>query len=96
MSFQKKTAGQAGARNIAQQIADRLSPQSAGGLQFTLTAGGLPPRTFVVAGFTLREALSTPFTLTVSLASADPAIDFAAVLDKSATLTILREGKVER
>ncbi|RAW97492.1 MULTISPECIES: type VI secretion system Vgr family protein [unclassified Photorhabdus] len=94
MSFQKKTAGPAG--NLAQQIAGRLRPQSAGGLQFTLTAGGLPPRTFVVAAFTLNEAFSTPFTLEVSLASADPAIDFAAVLDKSATLSILREGKTER
>ncbi|NDL27979.1 type VI secretion system Vgr family protein, partial [Photorhabdus kayaii] len=93
MSFQKKTAG---AASLAQQIADRLSPQRAGGLQFTLTAGGLPPHTFVVAGFTLHEALSTPFTLAVSLASADPAIDFAAVLDQPATLTILRAGNVER
>ncbi|NHB90553.1 type VI secretion system tip protein VgrG, partial [Photorhabdus tasmaniensis] len=71
MSFQKKTAGQ-----VAQQIASLLSAQSAGGLQFTLTAGGLPPETFVVSRFSLTEALSTPFSLTVSLASADPAIDF--------------------
>ncbi|MGV7959590.1 type VI secretion system tip protein VgrG [Photorhabdus tasmaniensis] len=91
MSFQKKTAGQ-----VAQQIASQLSSQSAGGLQFTLTAGGLPPETFVVSRFSLNEALSTPFSLTVSLASADPAIDFAAVLDTRATLTILRAGKVER
>ncbi|NHB97798.1 type VI secretion system tip protein VgrG [Photorhabdus stackebrandtii] len=91
MSFQKKTAGQ-----LAQHIADRMNTQSAGGLQFTLTAGRLPPHTFVVAGFSLSESLSTPFKLAVSLASADPAIDFAAVLDKSATLAILRAGKIER
>ncbi|MEK9495031.1 type VI secretion system tip protein TssI/VgrG, partial [Photorhabdus sp. P32] len=92
MSFQpKKTAG-----HLAQQITDRLSSPDAGGLQFTLTAGGLPPHTFVVSAFTLNEAFSTPFTLAVSLASADPAIDFAAVLDNRATLTILRAGKVER
>ncbi|WP_228940445.1 type VI secretion system Vgr family protein [Photorhabdus thracensis] len=77
-------------------MADRMTAQPAGGLQFTLTAGGLPPHTFVVAGFSLSESLSTPFTLTVSLASADPAIDFAAVLDNSATLAILRAGKIER
>ncbi|AKH63592.1 type IV secretion protein Rhs [Photorhabdus thracensis] len=91
MSLQKKSAGQ-----IAQHLADRMTAQPAGGLQFTLTAGGLPPHTFVVAGFSLSESLSTPFTLTVSLASADPAIDFAAVLDNSATLAILRAGKIER
>ncbi|OWO78898.1 type IV secretion protein Rhs [Photorhabdus luminescens] len=96
MSFQKKTAGPAGAGHLAQHIADRLSSPDAGGLQFTLTAGGLPPHTFVVSAFTLNEAFSTPFTLAVSLASTDPAIDFAAVLDNRATLTILREGKVER
>ncbi|WP_350307753.1 type VI secretion system tip protein VgrG, partial [Photorhabdus viridis] len=77
-------------------MADRMTAQPAGGLQFTLAAAGLPPHTFVVAGFSLKEALSTPFTLAVSLASADPAIDFAAVLDNRATLTILRAGKIER
>ncbi len=90
MSFQKKTAG------LARHMADRMTAQPAGGLQFTLTAAGLPPHTFVVAGFSLNEALSTPFSLNVSLASADPAIDFAAVLDNRATLTILRAGNIER
>nr|WP_232326379.1 type VI secretion system tip protein VgrG [Xenorhabdus hominickii] len=66
------------------------------GLQFTLTAGGLPPQTFVVTDFALTEGFSQPFHLTVGLASADPAIDFPAVLDRSATLTILQEGVEQR
>lgn len=66
------------------------------GLQFTLTAAGLPPQTFVVVDFSLSEMLSSPFTLNVGLASADPAIDFAAVLDADATLFIWREGVLQR
>nr|WP_319938620.1 type VI secretion system tip protein VgrG [Xenorhabdus sp. psl] len=66
------------------------------GLQFTLTAGGLPPQTFVVTDFTLTEGFSQPFSLSVGLASADAAIDFPAVLDRSATLTILQEGVEQR
>ncbi|PHM50412.1 type VI secretion system tip protein VgrG [Xenorhabdus miraniensis] len=66
------------------------------GLQFTLTAGGLPPQTFVVTDFTLSEHFSQPFQLEVGLASADPAIDFPAVLDRSATLTITQDGVESR
>ncbi|MDC9622698.1 type VI secretion system tip protein TssI/VgrG [Xenorhabdus sp. XENO-7] len=66
------------------------------GLQFTLTAGGLPPQTFVVTDFTLNESFSQPFSLSVGLASADPAIDFPAVLDRTATLTILQNGIEQR
>ncbi|PHM25533.1 Rhs element Vgr family protein [Xenorhabdus ehlersii] len=66
------------------------------GLQFTLTAGGLPPQTFVVTDFTLDEHFSQPFTLEVGLASADPAIDFPVVLDRTATLTITQDGVESR
>ncbi|PHM31064.1 type VI secretion system tip protein VgrG [Xenorhabdus innexi] len=66
------------------------------GLQFTLTAGGLLPQTFVVTDFTLNESFSQPFSLSVGLASADPAIDFPAVLDRTATLTILQNGIEQR
>jgi len=66
------------------------------GLQFTLTASGLPPQTFAVVDFTLSEALSEPFLLNVGLASANPAVDFAAVLDKNATLMVWREGVMQR
>ncbi|WP_426578146.1 type VI secretion system tip protein VgrG [Xenorhabdus stockiae] len=66
------------------------------GLQFTLTAGGLPPQTFVVTDFALNESFSQPFSLSVGLASADPAIDFPTVLDRTATLTILQDGVEQR
>ncbi len=46
------------------------------GLQFKLTAAGLPPQTFAVVDFSLNEAFSSPFVLHVGLASADPAVDF--------------------
>ncbi|WP_350305104.1 hypothetical protein [Photorhabdus viridis] len=46
MSFQKNPPRPSGAKHLA----DRLKMQSASGLLFTLTAGGLPPHTFVVAG----------------------------------------------
>ncbi|WP_166287842.1 hypothetical protein [Photorhabdus stackebrandtii] len=39
MSFQKNQPRPSGAKHIA----DRLKTQSASGLLFTLTAGGLPP-----------------------------------------------------
>ncbi|MEX3041322.1 type VI secretion system tip protein TssI/VgrG, partial [Serratia fonticola] len=66
------------------------------GLQFTLFTANLPPQTFVVVDFSLTEMLSSPFVLNVGLASADPAIDFAAVLDEDATLEIKREGVLQR
>nr|WP_242432012.1 type VI secretion system Vgr family protein [Yersinia pestis] len=66
------------------------------GLQFTLTTASLPPQTFAVVDFTLSEMLSSPFVLNVGLASADPAVDFAAVLDEDATLFIWREGVLQR
>nr|WP_244183455.1 type VI secretion system tip protein VgrG [Xenorhabdus kozodoii] len=73
-----------------------LGGRAPSGLQFTLTAGGLAPETFVVTDFTLHEHFSQPFQLEVGLASADPAIDFPAVLDRSATLTILQDGVESR
>ncbi|MEK9495732.1 type VI secretion system tip protein TssI/VgrG [Photorhabdus sp. P32] len=66
------------------------------GLVFTLAAGSLPEKTFTVVDFTLDEALSTLFCLEATLTSADPDIDFADVLDHFATLTVYRDGKVER
>ncbi|WP_231617099.1 type VI secretion system Vgr family protein [Erwinia sorbitola] len=70
--------------------------RSPSGLQFTLTPAGLPPGTLAVVDFTLKESFSTPFELNVSLASADPAIDFAAVLDLGATLSVWRDGELQR
>jgi type VI secretion system secreted protein VgrG len=66
------------------------------GTVFTLTTAGLPAQTFAVVEFTLHEALSTLFELTVELTSVEPAIDFAAVLDRNATLSVWRDGELQR
>ncbi|WP_236637436.1 contractile injection system protein, VgrG/Pvc8 family [Photorhabdus australis] len=66
------------------------------GLVFTLTVGNLPEQTFAVVDFTLNEALSTLFCLEATLTCADSDIDFADVLDNSATLTVHRDGQPER
>ncbi|WP_425521071.1 type VI secretion system tip protein TssI/VgrG [Yersinia pestis] len=85
----------AGLPDSAAAALTRLVKQPSG-LQFTLTTASLPPQTFAVVDFTLSEMLSSPFVLNVGLASADPAVDFAAVLDEDATLFIWREGVLQR
>ncbi|WP_321884177.1 type VI secretion system tip protein TssI/VgrG, partial [Burkholderia cepacia] len=62
-------------------------------MRFTFKAGGLE---FDVVSFELEEGLSQPFTLSVDLASTDPSIDFAAVLDQPAQLTIWRADQPVR
>ncbi|MBI6549576.1 type VI secretion system tip protein VgrG [Xenorhabdus lircayensis] len=91
----------AGGQNAATKALEKVGQMLMGGsdpsgLQFTLTAGALLPQTFVVTDFTLNESFSQPFSLSVGLASADPAIDFPAVLDRTATLTILQNGLEQR
>ncbi|MBD2793876.1 type VI secretion system Vgr family protein [Xenorhabdus szentirmaii] len=94
---QQAAAGHSGAAKALQKAGQQLMGGSTpSGLQFTLTAGGLAPETFVVTDFTLTEGFSQPFSLSVGLASADPAIDFPAVLDRAATLTILQDGVESR
>jgi type VI secretion system secreted protein VgrG len=68
----------------------------ASGLRFTLSVGNLPPKTFVVTGFTLHEQFSAPFTLELEVASASPSVEFRSILDNTATLTIWRETEVQR
>jgi len=51
---------------------------------------------FDVVEFTLDEALSQPYVLQVSLTSAEPAVDFAALLDQPATFTLWRGGQPVR
>ncbi|MDC9582129.1 type VI secretion system tip protein VgrG [Xenorhabdus sp. PR6a] len=92
----RAAAGQSGAAKALQQVSQLLGLSAPSGLQFTLTAGSLPPQTFVVTDFALTEGFSRPFSLQVGLASADPAIDFPAVLDRAATLTILQDGVEQR
>ncbi|MCA8115541.1 type VI secretion system Vgr family protein [Burkholderia cepacia] len=62
-------------------------------MRFTFKAGGTE---FDVVSFELDEGLSQPFTLSVDLASTDPSIDFGAVLDQPAQLTIWRADQPVR
>lgn len=66
------------------------------GLQFTVTVGELPESTFAVAEFTLHEALNTPFELNLELASLQPDIDFAAVLEQPCELLVWFDGEIQR
>ncbi|WP_083446688.1 MULTISPECIES: type VI secretion system tip protein VgrG [Xenorhabdus] len=96
----KAAAGNMGAGKILQQLSQKLGLGGDGpapsGLLFTLTTGGLPAQTFVVTDFSLDEHFSHPFLLEVGLASADSAIDFPLVLDRTATLTVLLNGIEQR
>ncbi|MGJ0630373.1 type VI secretion system tip protein VgrG, partial [Xenorhabdus bovienii] len=61
----ERAAGGQHAASKALQKASQLLGGGGGtapsGLQFTLTAGGLPPETFVVTDFSLTEGFSQPF-----------------------------------
>ncbi|ERK10986.1 VgrG protein [Serratia fonticola AU-P3(3)] len=70
--------------------------REATGLRFTLNIGCLELETFVVVSFTLHEQFSTPFVLELEVASANPCIEFGAILDRTATLTIWRDTEVQR
>lgn len=64
------------------------------GLQFTLRLEGVGDDVdLAVSGFTLEEALSEPFTLTVTFASRRGDLDPAEVLDRPAGLTIWQDGQ---
>ncbi|RQR68717.1 type VI secretion system tip protein VgrG [Burkholderia sp. Bp9012] len=62
-------------------------------MRFTFKAGGLE---FDVVSFELEEGLSQPFMLSADLTSTDPSIDFSAVLDQLAQLTIWRADQPVR
>ncbi|WP_420916259.1 type VI secretion system tip protein VgrG [Pectobacterium carotovorum] len=66
------------------------------GLQFTIKVGALEAGTFAVVDFRLDEGLNRPFSLSLSLASALPDVDFGAVLDQPCELMIWYEGELKR
>ncbi|MCW2485467.1 type VI secretion system tip protein VgrG [Candidatus Symbiopectobacterium sp. NZEC127] len=66
------------------------------GLQFTVKVGALPESTFAVVDFQLNEALNQPFALSLNLASAQPGIDFGAVLDQPCELLVWYDGELKR
>ena len=57
---------------------------------FAFVASGLDPATFEVTRWAGREGLSEPYVFDLELASADPDVDFAAVLGQPATLVRFR------
>ncbi|MEI7308597.1 type VI secretion system tip protein VgrG [Pectobacterium carotovorum] len=66
------------------------------GLQFTVKVGALEAGTFAVVDFRLDEGLNRPFSLSLSLASALPDVDFGSVLDQPCELMIWYEGELKR
>ena len=58
--------------------------------RFFFECADLAPETFEVARFHGVEEIGVPFRFEVELLSKDPAVDFAAVLDRPATLTLRR------
>lgn len=66
------------------------------GLYFSCTIGELDSATFDVVEFTLEEALSSLFTLTLTLSSANPDIDLQPQLLQKASLTIFSDGQKQR
>ncbi|MBA0158854.1 type VI secretion system tip protein VgrG [Pectobacterium versatile] len=66
------------------------------GLQFAVKVGALEAGTFAVVDFRLDEGLNRPFSLSLSLASALPDVDFGAVLDQPCELMIWYEGELKR
>ncbi|MDN3526197.1 type VI secretion system tip protein TssI/VgrG [Halomonas sabkhae] len=61
------------------------------GWHFTLTLAGLPEVDLAVVDFTLHEALSTPFELSVALASRFDSLSPEELLDRRATLTVWQD-----
>jgi len=66
------------------------------GLQFTVKVGALADNTFAVASFKLDEGLNRPFNLHLEVASAQPDIDFGAVLDQPCELMVWYNGELQR
>uniref|UniRef100_UPI0013A68C38 hypothetical protein n=1 Tax=Billgrantia lactosivorans TaxID=2185141 RepID=UPI0013A68C38 len=56
------------------------------GLQFTLALAGVDSAGLAVIDFTLEEALSAPFSLTVRFASRDGSLSATEILDRPVTL----------
>ncbi|WP_276318277.1 contractile injection system protein, VgrG/Pvc8 family, partial [Serratia microhaemolytica] len=66
------------------------------GIHFNFNISGLPPDTFVVSQFTLDEALSTLFTLSLTLTSARDDLPLEKLLLKAGSFTFSRAGVLQR
>ena len=65
----------------------------ANGLQFTVRVGGLPSDIFSLVGFTLTECLSEVFHGRLELASTDPSIQAAEILEQPVDLVVWQDGE---
>ncbi|WP_338578795.1 type VI secretion system tip protein TssI/VgrG [Halomonas salifodinae] len=65
----------------------------ASGLHFTLSLAGAADLDLAVLDFTLDEALSAPFRLTLQVASRDGELSAEAFLDREASLTVWQDGE---
>ncbi|GAA0332893.1 type VI secretion system tip protein TssI/VgrG [Morganella psychrotolerans] len=83
---------QAGDATVSKTAGSLLPGGSLSGLVFTCKIGRLPEQTFQVTEFTLSEALSSLFTLSVSAVSLLPSIPFDDHLGSAASLTVIRDG----
>ncbi|GAA0560387.1 type VI secretion system Vgr family protein [Halomonas salifodinae] len=63
------------------------------GLQFTLSLAGADDLDLAVLDFTLDEALSAPFRLSLQFASRDGELAAEAFLDREASLTVWQDGE---
>ncbi|MFP2513538.1 type VI secretion system tip protein TssI/VgrG [Buttiauxella agrestis] len=66
------------------------------GTRFTFTAGRTPADTFAVVNFTLKQSLSSLFSLEITVACNDPAIGFQKLLDEYGVLTIWQGDVIKR
>ncbi|PQQ39138.1 type VI secretion system tip protein VgrG [Photorhabdus luminescens] len=66
------------------------------GLRFSCTIGNLPPMTFAVVNFTLDEALSSLFTLSLTLAASRSNIDTDTLLLQTVRFTVTRDDILQR
>ncbi|KFC80229.1 type VI secretion system tip protein VgrG [Buttiauxella agrestis] len=66
------------------------------GTRFTFTAGRTPADTFAVVNFTLKQSLSSLFSLDITIACNDQAIGFQKLLDEYGVLTIWQGDVIQR
>ena len=65
----------------------------ANGLQFTVRVGGLPSDIFSLVGFTLTERLSEVFYGRLELASTEPSIQAAEILEQPVDIVVWQDGE---
>ena len=73
-----------------------MTTHDASAAHFLFEAGSFGPEDLLVADFTGRETISQPYQFELRLVSANDAIAFEDVIDKTATLTLLRGDAEEK